>query len=302
VTSLHLGIDVGGTNVKWTVVQLGGDGPLVISHGMVPTDRSDGEDGVMRQLIELTRAAARAGDPIESVGVGVPGLYDPVLGSTRFLINMPGEWAGVPVAATITNAVGVRTRLVNDARAFTLAEHTLGAGRGAGSMLGITLGTGVGGGLVIEGRLLLGHDGTAGEFGHQTILPDGPMCNCGNQGCLEALTKADAIVAACGRPTVEMCVETAKAGDRRALEGLQDVGRYLGIGVSNVIVLLTVDRVVVGGGIAAAGNLLLDPIREELRRRVHVTQSDRIDIVGAQLGTWAGAIGAAIYGAEPAAH
>jgi glucokinase len=302
VTSLHLGIDIGGTNVKWTVVQLGGDGPLVISHGMVPTDRSDGEEGVMRQLIELTRAAARAGDPIESVGVGVPGLYDPVLGSTRFLINMPGKWAGVPVAATITNAVGIRTRLVNDARAFTLAEHTLGAGRGAVSMLGITLGTGVGGGLVIEGRLLLGHDGTAGEFGHQTILPDGPMCNCGNQGCLEALTKADAIVAACGRPTVEMCVETAKAGDRRALEGLQDVGRYLGIGVSNVIVLLTVDRVVVGGGIAAAGNLLLDPIREELRRRVHVTQSDRIDIVGAQLGTWAGAIGAAIYGAEPAVH
>jgi glucokinase len=234
--------------------------------------------------------------------VGVPGLYDPEQGTTRVIINVPGTWLGVPVAAAITNAVQVPARLVNDARAFTLAEHRLGAGRGAGSILGITLGTGVGGGLVIGGRLYLGHDGTAGEFGHQTILPDGPPCNCGNNGCLETLARADAIVAACGQTTVEKAVEAAHAGDRRARQGLTDAGRYLGIGVCNVVVMLTVDRVVVGGGVAAAGDLLLEPIRAELRRRVHVTEAERIEVVRAELGTWAGAIGAAIYGAEAAVH
>ncbi|HEX2645702.1 MAG TPA: ROK family protein, partial [Candidatus Dormibacteraeota bacterium] len=162
---------------------------------------------------------------------------------------------------------------------------------------GITLGTGVGGGLVLNGSLYLGHDGTAGEFGHQTILPDGPPCNCGNRGCLEALAKADAITAACGQPDVQASVAAARAGDARALQGIHDVGRYLGIGVSNVVVLLGVDRVVVGGGIAAAGDTLLDPIREELKRRVHVTDVSRIDVVGGELGTWAGAIGAALHGA-----
>jgi glucokinase len=301
VTTLHAGIDMGGTNIKWTVVELGGDEPRLAASGQVATDRTNGESGVLAQLVEVARTASSANGPIKSVGVGVPGLYDPERGTTRLIINVPGKWNGVPVAAEISKAVRVPARLVNDARAFTLAEHRLGAGRGARSMLGITLGTGVGGGLVIDGQLYLGHDGTAGEFGHQTILPDGPRCNCGNKGCLEALARADAIVAACGQATVEKAVEAARAGDRRAQQGLTDAGRYLGIGVCNVVVLLTVDRIVVGGGVAAAGDLLLEPIRDELRRRVHVTEAERVDVVCAQLGTWAGAIGAAIYGAE-AAH
>jgi glucokinase len=292
---------MGGTNIKWTVVELGGDEPRLAASGQVATDRTNGESGVLAQLVEVARTASSADGPIKSVGVGVPGLYDPERGTTRLIINVPGKWNGVPVAAEISKAVRVPARLVNDARAFTLAEHRLGAGRGARSMLGITLGTGVGGGLVIDGQLYLGHDGTAGEFGHQTILPDGPRCNCGNKGCLEALARADAIVAACGQATVEKAVEAARAGDRRAQQGLTDAGRYLGIGVCNVVVLLTVDRIVVGGGVAAAGDLLLEPIRDELRRRVHVTEAERVDVVCAQLGTWAGAIGAAIYGAE-AAH
>lgn len=293
---------MGGTNIKWTVVELGGGEPRLVSSGHVPTDRKNGETGVLAQLVEVARTASRDQGSIRSVGVGVPGLYDPEQGTTRVIINVPGTWLGVPVAAAITNAVQVPARLVNDARAFTLAEHRLGAGRGAGSILGITLGTGVGGGLVIGGRLYLGHDGTAGEFGHQTILPDGPPCNCGNNGCLETLARAGAIVAACGQTTVEKAVEAAHAGDRRARQGLTDAGRYLGIGVCNVVVMLTVDRVVVGGGVAAAGDLLLEPIRAELRRRVHVTEAERIEVVRAELGTWAGAIGAAIYGAEAAVH
>jgi glucokinase len=297
VTSRHLGLDLGGTNLKWAVVEQDGPSPRALASGQVPTDVSRGERSVVDQLIEIARGSFRDLGLMQSVGVGVPGLYDPVAGKTRFMPNVPGKWAGVPVAAEVSASVGAPVRLINDARAFTLAEHRLGAGRGAQSMLGITLGTGIGGGLILNGLVYMGHDGTAGEFGHQTILPDGPACNCGSRGCLEALAKADAIVRVCGQPTVTMCVEAARAGDRQAQKGLTEVGQYLGIGVGNVVALLSVDRVVVGGGVAAAGDLLLEPLRAELRRRVFITDLDAITVVGAELGIWAGAIGAALHGA-----
>ncbi|MDQ3492887.1 MAG: ROK family protein, partial [Chloroflexota bacterium] len=237
---------------------------------------------------------------LSSVGIGVPGLYDPAAGTTRFLVNVPGEWAGRPVAAPMAEALGLPGRLINDARAFGLAELRLGAGRGASSMVGLTLGTGVGGVIAIDGRVHQGHDGTAGEIGHQTIDPDGPLCGCGNRGCLEAFARADRIAAACGAASAGEAVQAARRGDQRALDGLSEVGRYLGIGIANVITLISPDRVVIGGGIAAAGELLLGPIRDELRRRVLTTSLDRVTLVTAELGTWAGAIGAAVHGAESA--
>ena len=300
VTSHHLGLDLGGTNIKWVVLERHGSSSSVLTTGQEPTDTSRGERSVVEQMIQIAGGFSRDLGLVESIGVGVPGLYDPIAGTTRFLPNVPGKWSGVPVAAEVSAAVGAPTRLINDARAFTLAEHGLGAGRGAASMLGITLGTGIGGGLILGGVLYQGHDGTAGEFGHQTILPDGPPCNCGNRGCLETLARADAIVAACGQATVEMSVQAARAGDPRARQGLNDAGRYLGIGVSNVLALLSVDRVVVGGGVAAAGDLLLEPLSAEFRRRVFITDVARVEVVGAELGVWAGAIGAALHGAGPA--
>jgi glucokinase len=291
-------LDLGGTNLKWVVLERGGPAQTVLATGQVPTDTSRGERSVVEQLIAIARGSFRDLGLMETVGVGVPGLYDPVAGTTRFMPNVPGKWAGVPVAEEISAVVRAPVRLINDARAFTLAEHRLGAGRGVESMLGITLGTGIGGGLILGGVLYMGHDGTAGEFGHLTILPDGPACNCGSRGCLEALARADAIVAACGQATVEMSVQAARDGDRRAQQGLTEVGQYLGIGVGIVLALLSVDRVVVGGGVAAAGELLLGPLRAELRRRVFITDLDAVDVVGAELGIWAGAIGAAVHGAS----
>lgn len=297
MTSRHLGLDLGGTNLKWVVLERDGSAQSVLATGQVPTDTSRGERSVVDQLIEMARASFRDLGLMETVGVGVPGLYDPVAGTTRFMPNVPGRWAGVPVAAEIKAVVRAPVRLINDARAFTLAEHRIGAGRGVDSMLGITLGTGIGGGLILGRALYMGHDGTAGEFGHLTILPDGPACNCGSRGCLEALARADAIAAACGQPTVEMSVQAARAGDRRAQQGLLKVGQFLGIGVGMVIAMLSVDRVVVGGGVAAAGEMLLEPLRAELRRRVFITDLDAVAVVGAELGIWAGAIGAALHGA-----
>lgn len=293
--SRHLGLDVGGTNLKWAVIERDLE-PRLLKTGRLATDTRGGEQSVVQQLVDVARTVFGDVEGIESVGVGMPGVLDPAGGTTRFIPNIPGNWEGVPVIDRMTTAVGSRARLINDARAFALAEHGLGAGRGASSMLGITLGTGVGGGLILGGQLYLGFEGTAGEFGHQTILPDGPRCNCGNDGCLEALARADAIASACGLPGVEESVAAARAGDGRAQRGLRDVGRYLGIGVSNVVVLVSVDRIVIGGGVAGAGEMLLDPIRQELARRVHVTDVARIDVVCGELGIWAGAIGAALHG------
>ena len=164
-----------------------------------PPHAIDGPESVVGRLVETARRALEAWPAISSVGVGVPGLYDPAAGTTRFLVNMPGDWAGRRGRAALgRTALRLPTFLTNDARAFGLAELRLGAGRGADCMVGLTLGTGVGGVIVVDGRVHQGHDGTAGEIGHQTIDPDGPWCNCGNRGCLEAFARADQIAHACG--------------------------------------------------------------------------------------------------------
>jgi glucokinase len=300
----HLGLDFGGTNLKWAVVEHDAGAWRMLARDQVPTrvvaDPDDVPDAVTTQLAEVAVAAAAAWAPVVSIGIGIPGLYDPVAGTTRFLVNVPGPWAGHPVAGPLSAATGVPAALVNDARAFGLAELRLGAGRGAASMIGLTLGTGVGGVIVIDGHVHLGHDGTAGEIGHQTIDPDGPWCGCGNRGCVEAYARADQIAAACGTPTAEEAVRAARAGDARAIEGLAAVGRYLGIGISNMITVISPDRVVIGGGVSAAGELLFAPIRAEIARRVTTTSVDRVTLVAAELGTWAGSMGAAVYGAESA--
>lgn len=298
MTTRHLGLDLGATNVKWVVIERSPDGTETMGRGIVATETDRGPSGVVEQLAAVGGAALAEVGPVDSTGVGVPGLHDPATGRTRFLPNIPGDWAGVPVVERVGTALGVRTVMINDARAFALAELCLGAGRGAGALLGVVLGTGVGGGFAIDGHVYFGHDGTAGEIGHQTIIHDGPLCGCGNHGCLEALCRASAISAECGAATVEEAVERARAGDERARSGLARVGRYLGIGVSNAVVLLTPDVVVIGGGSAAAGDLLLDPIRAEMRKRIQVTNVDQVRLVLTQLGQWAGAIGAAIHGAD----
>ncbi len=296
--SRHLGLDLGGTNIKWAVVERDAGSWRVLDRDQVATPAVEGPDAVVGRLASVGAEAVGRCLGVSSVGIGIPGLYDPVAGTTRFLVNFPGAWAGVPVADRVGTALGLPAALINDARAFGLAELRLGAGRGATSMIGLTLGTGVGGVIALDGRVVQGHDGTAGELGHQTIEPDGPWCHCGNRGCLEAFARADQIAAACGTATPEDAATRARAGDVRAMDGFAQVARYLGIGIANMITVFTPDRVVLGGGISAAADLLVAPIRDELRRRIRTTALDEVEIVTAELGTWAGAIGAAIHGAE----
>jgi len=304
-TTRHLGLDLGATNLKWAVVEHADGAWATIARDQVrthiPPDPAAVPASVVGQLAEVAVSAVATWPGVASTGIGVPGLYDPATGATRFLVNVPGPCAWHPVAAPVAAALGVPAFLINDARAFGLAELRLGAARGASSMIGLTLGTGVGGVIAIDGRVVQGHDGTAGEIGHQTIEPDGPWCGCGNRGCLEAFARADQIAAACGTATAEEAVVRARAGDPRALEGLREIARYLGIGIANMVVVFSPDRVVIGGGISAAADLLFGPIRDELRRRVRTTSLDIVELVAAELGTWAGAIGAAVHGAEAAA-
>jgi glucokinase len=300
----HLGLDLGATNLKWAMLEQAAGAWSTVDRGQAPTrlvaDAAGVPASVVAQLGEVAASAIFACGPTASVGIGVPGLYDPATGSTRFLVNVPGPWAGQPVAGPVGEAVGLPAFLINDARAFGLAELRLGAGRGASSLIGLTLGTGIGGVVAIDGRILQGHDGTAGEIGHQTIDPDGPWCGCGNRGCLEAFARADQLAIAAGTATAEEAFVRARAGDERALDGLAQIARYLGIGIANMVAVISPDRVVIGGGISAAADLLFEPIRAELRRRVRTTALDEVELVVAELGTWAGSIGAAIHGAEMA--
>lgn len=299
-TTRHLGLDLGATNLKWAVVEHGGGDWRTLATGQVPTEGHEGPEAVVGRIGETGADVMAAWPGVTSAGVGLPGLYDPVAGAARFLPNLPGEWAGRQIAGPVWARLGVPVFLINDARAFGLAELRLGAGRGASSMVGLTLGTGIGGVIAVDGRVHQGHDGTGGEGGHQTIDPDGPPCTCGNRGCVEAFARADRIAAACGTETAEEAVARARDGDPRALAGLREVGRYLGIGIANLVVVVSPDRIVLGGGVAAAGDLLFEPIWAEVRRRVHITSLDQVRLVAAELGTWAGAIGAAVHGAERA--
>jgi glucokinase len=186
--------------------------------------------------------------------------------------------------------------MVNDARAFTLAEGVMGAGRGCRTVACITLGTGVGGGLMIDGKLHTGAFGVAGEIGHQTVLPDGPLCGCGNRGCVEALVRADVLASDAGRSSAMAVFTGAREGDERCLSAVSRMADFLGIGLANVVTLFGPDRIVVGGGIAQAGDLVLGPIEEAVKRRVTLVPTDEIEIVPAAFGRFAGAVGASLAG------
>lgn len=293
--SLHLGLDLGGTNIKVAVLSLVDGVYEVVSTDSVETGAASGPEGVTANLITVGRSALQE-TPALTLGLGVPGHFDPTTGRILLFPNLPGEWNGFPLRSRVQDTLGVDTWMVNDARAFTLAEGILGAGEGCHTVACITLGTGVGGGLMIDGNLHTGAFGVAGELGHQTVLPDGPLCGCGNRGCVEALVKADVLVSNAGRRTASEVFEGARQGDNRCIAAVSQMADFLGIGLANVVTMFGPDRIIVGGGIAEAGDLVLGPITAAVKRRVTLVPTDRIEIVPAFFGRFAGAVGAALAG------
>lgn len=298
MTTTHLGLDLGGTNIKVAVIAGDGDVFEVVTTKVVETGAADGPEGVTDNLERVGREALATGD-MATIGLGVPGHFDPDTGRVLLFPNLPGEWHGFPLRDRLESALGAPVRMVNDARAFTLAEGLMGSGRGCHTVACVTLGTGVGGGLMIDGRLHLGAFGVAGEIGHQTVLPDGPLCGCGNRGCVEALVRSDVLASNGGRRDAASVFQGAREGDNRCIAAVAQMADFLGIGLANVVTMFGPDRIVVGGGIAEAGDLVLEPVTAAVKRRVTLVPTDRIEIVPATFGLFAGAVGAALAGALP---
>jgi len=286
-----LGLDLGGTNIKSVVL----DGDVVVDRATTATEAASGPAAVIDRLVDAGRAAIERCGPVDGVGIGVPGLFDAHTGEIEFLPNLPGLWRGQPIVASLVAGLGAPAAIINDARAFTLAEARIGAAAGASTVICLVLGTGIGGGVVIDGRLHFGRHGRAGEIAHQTIVPDGPPCTCGNRGCLEALATSGALARLAGRPDAAAVFAAASEGDEQAINAIEAAANHFGVAIANMITVLVPERVVIGGGVAAAGELLLAPIRAAVARHSVLVPPDWYEVVPAILGPDAGAIGAALW-------
>ena len=309
MADIYASVDLGGTNIAG--VFAGADGRVVCER-KVPTQSHEGPEAVLERIAELVNGLAQEiGSRPLALGMGIPGLADLKKGVTKFLPNLPTQWRDVPVREVLSPKIGCPVYLLNDVRLATLGELTFGHGRSARTMVFFALGTGIGGGVAVDGKLRLGPLGAAGELGHQTILPEGPRCGCGSRGCLETLASGPAITAEGVRlmlsglaPKLHELVRgeasavtpremaaAADAGDTRVREAIIRAASYLGIGVANVVTILHPDLVVLGGGVAAIGPLLFDTVRQTVRERVGMFPTDDIEIKPSLLGEQAGALG-----------
>ena len=295
-----IGVDLGGTNLRTALVSQNGD---VADKVKEPTRASDGHAKVVRKLIENIKLqqdrALRDGIKIAAVGVGAPGVIHAETGVVVKSPNFP-DWNNLPLKKELEIALALPVSIENDANAAALGEQWRGAGRGLASMIFLTLGTGVGGGIVLDGRIWPGADGMAGEIGHMTIIPDGRKCGCGNIGCLEMYASSRGIVmtyqersARLQVITSEEIYQAARDGDALAGDVMNDMGRLLGIGIANLINIFNPEMIVIGGGVKDAWPLFMEAVREEIKKRAFEYPAARTQIVPSVLGDDAGMIGAA---------
>lgn len=312
-----VGVDLGGTSINVGVVPF--DGGTVLGMRSLPTEPQRGPKAVVDRIAEMIRDAVRDARreaelpeaAVIGVGLGSPGPLDRETGTILDTPNL--GWRNFPLRDLIANAVGLDVVLDNDANAATLGEWWMGAARGADPVVGVTLGTGIGGGIVLGGRVYHGASDAAGEFGHMTIDSTGRKCNCGNYGCLEAYASGPAIAARAvegletgsssllpdmvggelDRITAATVYEAIVAGDVYAAEVMRETAKFLGAGLANLINLLNPELIVISGGVTRAGDHLFEPLRAEVRRRAFSEAADACRIVSSELGDMAGVIGAA---------
>lgn len=296
VVTRFLGLDLGGTNIKVAVIEKTGDSWKVIKEEDVPTEADKGPAHVVSRLAEIAANKQKEFSNLSGVGVAVPGLFN-ADGTIELFPNLPGAWRGFQALEPIRKATNLPTAIINDARSFTLGEAIMGAALGKRTVACFVMGTGVGGGVVIDGKIHLGASGAAGEIAHQIIKFDGPICGCGAQGCAEPLTNSSAIAKLAGTKTAEEAYKNAVAGDEKALAAFKEVAYWIAITLTNIMVVLAPDTIVIGGGVAQSGDILLKEIRTAMQERAYLYPATDINIVPATLGFYAGSIGAALYGA-----
>ena len=309
----RIGVDIGGTNVKIALVDF--DGKIVYSN-TVPTRAEMGyEAGVnnIKQAIkELMQETGETAATIEAIGFGLPGQIDYKEGIVKNLPNIPG-WVNIPLAKIIEDEFSIPTRLDNDVRCAALGELNFGAGKGCENLICITVGTGIGSGIVLNGKLVRGASNAAGEIGHIKMdMTGGPLCGCGDYGCFEAYASGPAIVtmakeyisggksakykemATDGIITPYIVAQAALQGDAVSIQIFKQMGKIIGTGLASVINLLNPEKIIIGGGVADAGAILLDPIKATIADRAMPIQASAVQVVPAQLANTAGVIGASL--------
>lgn len=309
----RIGVDVGGTNVKIALVDK--EGSIVYSNS-IPTRAEMGYEytvsSIKQAITDLMKETKTSKDVIEGIGFGFPGQIDCANGIVRLLPNIPG-WVNIPIAKIMENEFGIPTKVDNDVRCAALGELNYGAGKGCQNLICITVGTGIGSGLIINGKLVRGANNAAGEIGHIKLSMDdtAPICGCGDTGCLEAYASGPAIVAmaedyikggkstkyrelANPEITPYIVAEAAKQGDAVAKRIFTIIGKYIGIGMASVVNLLNPEKIIIGGGVAGAGDILIKPIEKALKERAMPISGNSVEIVPAQLGNTAGVIGASL--------
>jgi glucokinase len=316
----YVGCDLGGTNIKAGLVDM--PTGKVVATKNEPTLSYEGPEKVIKRIgktiQQLVSENHYSWDTIGGVGVSAPGRLDLEKGETVFMTNLPTHWINIPLAAKLEAILEKPVFLLNDVRAITYGEWVFGAGKGVDCMLCFAIGTGIGGGVVINNQLVLNQGGTAGELGHIVIDVNGPPCGCGDHGCVETFASGPAIAVmgikrvgqgqetAIGemagydlnKITPYLIAQAAEAGDPIALQIWETVGEYMGVAIMNAALVVGPKKVVITGGVAAAGELLLKPIRRTLKERMIVMPADQIEVVRGELGDEAGMIGMAVWASK----
>jgi glucokinase len=311
-----IGVDLGGTKLLAGVV----DADLNVHHRVFRRAR-EGRSGdeLLDVIVAAVDEAREAADgEVRAVGLGVPSLVDPATGVANTTVHLPLR--DVALRDVMAERLGLPVAVDNDANAAMVAELRAGAAKGASCAALLTLGTGIGGGMVVDGRVVRGAHGGAGEWGHMVIAADGPLCTCGNRGCMEMLVSGSALgraaaEAAASLPdsgfgraldagtaiTGMLVTELAHDGDPVARDVVARMGHYLGVGIANVVNILNPSVVVVGGGVIAAGEMLLAPARAVVAERALAPSRDQVEIRATRFGDASGMIGAAILAQDLAA-
>ena len=309
-----MAIDLGGTNMKIAVIK---SPDWIIKKVILPTNRFKDKEELLHVVSEIIKGFIKelrlSKRDILGIGIGTPGLIDSQRGIIHYLVNIKG-WKDVHIKKILERETRLSTFLDNDVNVMTLGELHHGAGKDARNMVCVTLGTGVGGGIVIERELYRGNTFSAGEIGHMPLSEKGPECNCGGLGCLERYVGNKEIVRAMvdrikkgkkskvvkladgdiAKITPEMITHAARMGDKAAIAVWREIATHLGIALAGVVNLLNPEKIVIGGGVAEAGRFLFDPLRKVIRKRAMDVPAKKVKVVRAQLGQQAGLIGAAV--------
>jgi glucokinase len=307
---IYVGVDIGGTNIKVGICDK--DGNLVQTYEG-PTDADQGPDTVLERIAEyvekIVEQSPYAWEQVQGIGIGIAGFMDIPEGFVKLSPNFPG-FRNVPVKKTLEAKLGKTVKIDNDANVAALGEAWGGAGRGIPNVVCYTLGTGVGGGVIINGKIHQGFGGMAGELGHISIVPDieAIECGCGQKGCLETVSSATGIVrmakdavergertslALLEKIEAKDVFDAAKSGDEVAVRIVNRAAYYLGRSMATVAVVVNPQRFILGGGVAKAGDILFEPIRETFKKYTPEVAQEGVDIVPATLGNNAGVVGAA---------